>query len=32
MSRAAPCGRPERIVPRAYGIVPVLRAIAPRLD
>jgi short-subunit dehydrogenase len=28
---AGPGGRPERIVPRAYGIVPVLRAVAPRL-
>jgi short-subunit dehydrogenase len=28
---AGPGGRPERIVPRPYGIVPVLRAVAPRL-
>jgi short-subunit dehydrogenase len=28
---AGPGGRPERIVPRAYGIVPVLRAVVPRL-
>jgi short-subunit dehydrogenase len=28
---AGPGGRPERIVPRAYAVVGVLRAIAPRL-
>jgi short-subunit dehydrogenase len=28
---AGPGGRPERIVPRAYAAVPLLRALAPRL-
>jgi uncharacterized protein len=28
---AGPGGRPERYVPRAYGVVPVLRLLAPPL-
>jgi uncharacterized protein len=29
--QAGPGGKAERYVPRAYGLVPVLRHVAPRL-
>jgi hypothetical protein len=28
---AGPGGKPERYVPRPYGLVPALRAVVPRL-